>query len=500
MKLILNIMLLWMGYVQQVHSQQPLKWRVDGWCEIDFTGSFGVPHLSSDSLFTDLVNAPYYDFQGNMVFYSNGIAVMDQNMDTLQNGELYYNPSFTFPQFGSNVINGTLILPKPGHSDQFFIFHSSYTEPIPPAIIAYGDLYYSIIDMNLNGGSGGITSIKNVLLKDSLWTGNINAVRHGNGRDWWLIAGKNLSDTIYTWLVTKDSIFGPYGQAKGWAFSTTGNVVFQTAFNESGDQFAIAYAYQIGLKKRLMLFDFDRCTGELTNGQMLEMIDSGMITQGTSGAQFSKSGRFLYASTGNCVYQFDMNAVSIQSSRIRVATHDYFPSPFPSGFTNMKLGPDDKIYIQTGAGNYAIDVINYPDSAGISCDVQLRQIDFNATFGSNGSNIGILPHYPNYWLGALAGSSCDTLVGINDAEDSEINLTIAPNPVIDFCTLSFPVQKQPGNLEIINALGEIVIKTTVAPGSQFKKIYLENLSSGLYFCRLKWQEKQASVRILKINE
>jgi hypothetical protein len=63
-------------------------------------------------------------------------------------------------------------------------------------------LYYSIIDMNLNGGNGGITTAKNVFLKDSLWTGNINAVRHGNGRDWWLIAGKILSDTIYTWLVT----------------------------------------------------------------------------------------------------------------------------------------------------------------------------------------------------------------------------------------------------------------------------------------------------------
>lgn len=495
-------MLLWMGYVQQVHSQQPLKWRVDGWCEIDFTGSFGVPLLSSDSLFTDLVNAPYYDFQGNMVFYSNGIAVMDQTMDTLQNGELYYNPTFTAPENGSNVINGTLILPKPGQPDQFYIFHSSYTEPVPPAIIVYGDLYYSIIDMNLNGGAGGITTAKNVFLKDSLWTGNINAVRHGNGHDWWLIAGKNLSDTIYTWLVTQDSIMGPYGQAKGWAFSTTGNVVWQTAFNETGDRFAIAYAYQTGNIKRLLLADFNRCTGELANGQLLTMTDvgAGAWQSGVIGVAFSKNGRFLYAGTGSSCFQFDLNAGNIQASRIKVGIHDNLPIPFPSGFSNMKLGPDGKIYCQTANGNYAIDVINYPDSTGISCDVQLRQIDFNATFGSNGSNIGILPHYPNYWLGALPGSICDTLVGINDAEDSEVHLTITPNPASNYCTLSFPAQKQPGNLEIINALGEIVIKTTVAPGSQFKIIYLENLSFGLYFCRINWQEKQASVRILKINK
>jgi hypothetical protein len=59
----------------------------------------GVPLLSNDSLFTELcecilimISVGVYE-----IFYSNGIAVMDQNMDTLQNGELYYNPSFTFP-------------------------------------------------------------------------------------------------------------------------------------------------------------------------------------------------------------------------------------------------------------------------------------------------------------------------------------------------------------------------------------------------------------------
>jgi hypothetical protein len=301
-------------------------------------------------------------------------------------------------------------------------------------------------------------------------------------------------------LVTKDSIFGPYGQAKGWAFSTSGNVVWQTTFNETGDKFAIAYAYQIGLTKRMKLFNFDRCTGLLTNGQMLEMIDSGMYTSGTGGVQFSKNSRFLYGSTGNCVYQFDVNVANVQSSRIRVATHDYFPSPFPSGFANLKLGPDNKIYCQTGQGNYAIDVINYPDSAGVSCDVQLRQIDFNATFGSSGSNISILPHYPNYWLGALTGSPCDTLVGVGVNNPEEVKLSVAPNPITDYFTLSFPVHNDEGTLEVINSLGEIVIQTSVSPWSQFKKLNLRNFPSGLYFCKMKWKEKQAVVRVMKIEE
>jgi hypothetical protein len=215
---------------------------------------------------------------------------------------------------------------------------------------------------------------------------------------------------------------------------------------------------------------------------------------------FAKHGRFLYAGTGSSCYQFDLSAGNIQASMIKVGIHDNLPIPFPSGFSNMKLGPDGKIYCQTANGNYAIDVINYPDSVGVSCDVQLRQIDFNATFGSSGSNISILPHYPNYWLGALTGSPCDTLVGVGVNNPEEIKISVAPNPVKDFFTLSFPVQDHEGTLEVINAFGETVIQTSVSPWSQFKKLNLGNFPSGLYFCRINWKEKQAVVRVMKIEE
>ena len=491
----MNSLLLCISWCTPTYAQQPLKWRVGTWGEINFTGGIGVPLLSQDSLYTSAVNTSYFDQQGNMLFFSNGITVMDQNMDTLQNGQLYYNPTFTDPS-GSNVINGTLILPRPDYVGQYYIFHSSYTEPTAPAIEFFGNLYYSIIDTSLNGGAGAIGAVKNVLLKDSVWIGNINAVRHGNGRDWWLISGKNLSDTIYTWLVTKDSILGPFGQAKGWAFPG-GQGIYQTAFNETGDRFAIGYIYLTGNVKKVLLFDFNRCTGVLTNGQFLTMTDTGLYNGGVAGVEFSESGRFLYASTGNCLYQFDVTATNVQSSRVKVGIHDYFPSPFQSGFANMKLGPDNRIYCQTAQGNYAIDVINSPDSIGLSCNVQLRQIDFNATFGSLAINIFTLPHYPNYYLGALTGSPCDTLLGIEVAEPSEIILSIAPNPVINYCSLSFPIQNKEGKLDVMNTLGEIVIQTTIAPLSQVMKLNFENFPSGIYFCRIQWEDKQAVVKVIK---
>jgi hypothetical protein len=82
----------------------------------------------------------------------------------------------------------------------------------------------------------------------------------------------------------------------------------------------------------------------------------------------------------------------------------------------------------------------------------------------------------------------------------EIKLSVAPNPVKDFFTLSFPVQDHEGTLEVINSLGEVVIQTSVSPWSQYKKLNLRNFPTGLYFCKMKWKEKQAVVRVMKIEE
>jgi len=481
------------GTATVVNSQQPLIWRIGGWGELHFNGSQVNPLLSSDTLRINASNSPFFDDNGNLTIFSNGIAVTNSSIDTIQNGFLNFNPDLSSSLYGSDVLNGTLILPRPGYSNQQYIFHSSYYTPQSPSIEFYGKLYYSIIDMSLNGGTGGITNTKDVLLKDSVWFGNINAVRHGNGRDWWLISGKHLSDTLYTWLVLQDTILGPFGQKKGMIYPG-GQAANQTAFNTFGDKFTIGYVYQTGNTKKLLLSGFNRCTGELNNGIYLTMPDSANWNYGVYGVEFSPSERYLYASTPNAVYQFDLLASNIQSSRVRVGFHDHLPNPFQSSFGNMKLAPDGKIYIQTGAGNYSLDVINNPDSVGMACNVQLRQIDYNSLFGTYIS-ISAVPHYPNYYLGALTGSPCDTLVGID--ESLEIKLGIAPNPVTNSCTLSFPIQNNEGKLEVKNVLGEVVIQTTIAPSSQNKLLNLDNLPAGIYYCQIKWKYTQSSVKILK---
>ncbi len=82
------------------------------------------------------------------------------------------------------------------------------------------------------------------------------------------------------------------------------------------------------------------------------------------------------------------------------------------------------------AANY-LHVINHPDLPGEACDVQQHSIEL-PTY-----NLFSLPNFPNYRLGPLAGSPCDTIYTVDHiSEQPGSILTISPNPAADQVLLS----------------------------------------------------------------
>ncbi|MBK8414856.1 MAG: hypothetical protein IPL22_10415 [Bacteroidetes bacterium] len=63
--------------------------------------------------------------------------------------------------------------------------------------------------------------------------------------------------------------------------------------------------------------------------------------------------------------------------------------------------------------NMNLSVINFPDSLGLACDFQ----PFSFYMGGKRAYKG-LPNNPDYDLPALAGSPCDTLVGLVEAPEN----------------------------------------------------------------------------------
>ncbi|MFM8916380.1 MAG: hypothetical protein ACKOGP_01390, partial [Bacteroidota bacterium] len=422
---------LWMmGYANYIGG---LPW---GGIDIDFTsGQPSINHTIREMDFRRAVST-ICDNSGNLLFVTNGAYIADATGDTMQNGS-GLNPSVytTWYPDGLPPPQMNVIIPDPGNPDLFYLFHTTIDDPFGALLTRY--LYYSIVDMSLNSGFGAVTTKNQVLLNDSLCKGNLTACKHANGRDWWLISHKAYSTLYYKFLITPNGIQGPFIQSIG--INRT-NDVGQAVFSPDGNYFA-CYNLQSNPPSNLEIFNFDRCSGLLGNPVHIAMFDSATGV----GVAFSPNSQFLYVSSLDVFYQFDVTATNIPATQTTVAVWDGFYSPNPplgTFFDIAQLAPDGKIYIATGNSTFHLHVINQPDSAGMACDLVQHGIPLPAY------NYNSLPNHPNYFLGALAGSPCDTLTSLQTEPTTNQQLNVFPNPNNGQFTLGFNARKDVGVLEI----------------------------------------------------
>ena len=169
------------------------------------------------------------------------------------------------------------------------------------------------------------------------------------------------------------------------------------------------------------VFDFDCCSGLLSNDRRIRIIDFAQA----GGAAISPNSQFLYISSWDSLYQFDLYDNDIKDSQITIARKDTFTDEFgfPARFYLMQLGPDGRIYCNSTTAIHYLHVIDNPDEKGLASNVQNRGIYLPTR------NAFTMPHYPNYRLGPLEGSPCDTLSTLVPiAEKPENYFTVSPNP------------------------------------------------------------------------
>ena len=242
--------------------------------------------------------------------------------------------------------------------------------------------------------------------------GEITGVKHGNGRDWWLLTHKHQEQLFCSSLIGPAGISPPALQTIGLVRQSG----IQAAFSSDGTMYA-----SYNTLDDLEIFAFNRCTGLLSNYTHIDINDS-MVGGGLA---FSPNCRYLYASSVLYVYQFDLLASNIAASKQTVAVWDgtYSPAPpFAANFFLMQLAPDGKIYINCCNSTLDMHVINYPDSAGLACDLQQHSIHLPAF------NAFSIPNYPNYFLGRDLGSPCDSLTDINTYTSTVIPIRVTPQP------------------------------------------------------------------------
>ncbi len=175
---------------------------------------------------------------------------------------------------------------------------------------------------------------------------------------------------------------------------------------------------------------------------------------------------------------------------------DFPPPPFYTVFSNLYRAANGKIYITTGNGTDYLHVINFPDSLGMACDVQQHSLFLNSY------NFRTVPNHPNYYLGPLIGSPCDTLahVGLQTHEEQVQNFTLSPNPSTGNIKIIYLLpQNKEGAFEVYDLNGKLVFTKQLSPWSSLQYYNLSFLNSGLYQCVIRSAGSIATQKLIVVK-
>ena len=428
-------------------------------------------------MYISFTNASISDSLGNLLFYTNGCYIANAEHEMMENGDSL-NPGQVHEDqcdHGYTAREGVLIIPKPGSLTEFFLFHLREVYTTENGFSVRGiPLYYTTVDMTYNNGLGKVTQKNQILINDTIQIGNLNAIRHENGTDWWVINLHEEDGAFYSLLVKSDTIEGPFIQEVplGNDFNNGG----QSVFSPDGTRYA-NYKVQDGV----YIYGFDRSTGLVDSGQYIPLEEYTV----PGGCAFSSNSRFLYVNTVTNIYQFDLEADDIEASKILVAEWDGYHSPFPTSFYFQQLGPDCRIYLNSPNGVDVLHVINHPNRPGLECEVIQHGVQLPTP------HLLSLPNFPHYRTGTQY-PVCDSTIVLNittpifDLPDPVLlQLSVFPNPASEQITIRLT---EPVEDELIwrlyDALGQEVIQQRIAPFEAAVEVSVGHLPRGMYFYRV----------------
>jgi gliding motility-associated-like protein len=339
-------------------GKEAWHWQFGQNCSLDF--STGVPVIGTSAINQWEGTASISDKNtGQLLFYTDGKQIWNKNNIQMPNG---------FGLLGDNSsTQSALIVPKPGSTTLYYVFTC-------PANATLGvGVYYSIIDITLNGGLGDVT-LKNKQLTAPRVTEKLTAVKNCNNTGYWII-DHSIDDIIGSnafnaYSLTSAGIdttpvisnigkvigFDPYDDALGYLKASS-----------NGKKLACAFE----LDSCLQIFDFNNATGIISNPITINY----SLTTGPYSIEFSPDNSKLYArvsptsNLSGTVSQFDLSSNS-SSTIINSQTLITYGNK-----STLQLGPDGKIYV----GDFYsqnIDVINNPNNVGVACNYQTNIITF----------------------------------------------------------------------------------------------------------------------------
>jgi len=428
----------------------------------------------------------YTDEGDSIIAYTNGWYVANAALAVMPNGSglnpsTYFSPDDGFPNPSTHIF-----LPWPANPDSIALIHMIADSVSGGGTYLSARLYLSIVDRGLDNGLGDLTLKNHILLQEPLICGGLSAVRHANGRDWWVFTHGYLNNEFTSFLLTPHGFDGPFYQTIG---SVRSGPPPSVNFSMSGVHMASSATGSEGAG--LDVFDFDRCTGMLSNWQHADIAQPILIRN----SAFSPNGNFIYVGRADTLYQYPL-AGGLLGFPTVVAAYDGFYDEIPQFGTyfswGTSLAANGWIYIGTGNSTHYLHTIHQPDQPGLTCNV-VQHEHVLPTW-----NINCIPYRPNYLLGPVDGSVCDSL-GLTVGEHELYPAAVAhvqPNPSNGNFSIGYKGQPTAGELVVLDAAGHVMCRHRLSAWSTVHAVELPGVAPGLYQCKLNWGARTVGARVL----
>ncbi|HHH52550.1 MAG TPA: T9SS type A sorting domain-containing protein [Bacteroidetes bacterium] len=439
---------------------------------------FKIP-VTDNGIGFDNNNASICDKNGNLLFYSNGCAVLNKDAEIMPNGDSINEDiwkkitGWDMCEYGYPGIQDIIILDDPGNEENnkkdYYIIHKTIV------FNGFGKddsnhLRCTIVDMDLDGGLGDVTIKDSTFYKEKqVLSSYLTAIRHQNGKDWWIVQPMEDTNVYLTFLLDENGIELKKEQAIGKVFDWNASSSGTARFSPDGTKYAY-YNESDGL----LLFDFDRSNGLLANYKRVVPFDTTGIGIYCS-VEWSPNSRFVYTATETKLHQIDTWEEDLQDGVRLIDIYDGTRNPFPNTFFLMAQGPDCRIYMCSTSGNKTYHVINHPNRLGKDCDFVQNGIvlPYEAGFGS-------MPNFPRFRVDEA--DKCDsTIVSVfGDYVYYRRDLTVYPNPSSGIFNVKIPDRLGKGKLVVTDIQGQIIYKKSISGILPGQRINITGMPTGRY--------------------
>lgn len=270
---------------------------------------------------------------GQVIFSTDGQRIFDRNdVEITPGGGLGGEPGST---------QSALIIPVPGDETLYYIFT---TQEVHGA--GFYEVRYSLFDIKLNNGDGGIVEFNQLLFTRS--TERLT----GNGT--WLIAHEFGNNSFRAYQITSNGIGNPVISSIG-SDHVLSNEIGGRGYMKLGGGNILAVALSTpGVSNVIELFDFNPATGMVSN---FRSADLGSATGQVYGIEFV--GNKIFATlTGNPSLIRELY-INYQGNPVLITPNT---GPIAAELGAIQLGPNGQLFVAVNNQSFLGTIIPNPDT------------------------------------------------------------------------------------------------------------------------------------------